>query len=66
MDILNWVLYLAITCMIVVPFIGFAVSVSCDIYFKHKAKFMGAMAGGLAKAVEEAAQKIKVMKNDPS
>ena len=66
MDILNYVLYLVITCMIIVPFICFTVNVSCDIYFKHKAKFMGAMAGGFAKAVEEAVKKMKEQKNDLS
>lgn len=66
MDILNYILILVITCMIILPFIGFAVSISCDIYFKHKAKFMAAMANGFAKAAEEAVKKIKEKKNDPS
>ena len=66
MDILNYVLTLVITCMIVVPFIAFAVSLSCGIYFKHKAKFMGAMANGMAKGLNEALKKMKEKKNDPS
>jgi len=66
MDILNWVLYLVITCMIIVPFIGFAVSICCDIYFKHKARFISGMANGMAKGLEEALKKMKEKKNDPS
>ena len=64
MDILSYILNLVITCMIIVPFVCFAVNVSCDIYFKHKAKFMGAMAGGLAKALDEALKKMKEKKDD--
>jgi hypothetical protein len=52
--------------MIIVPFICFAVSISCDIYFKHKTKFVGIMAGRLANAVEEAVKKMEEQKNDPS
>lgn len=66
MDILNWVLYLVITCMIVVPFIGFTMSIVCDIYFKHKMKFIAGMVNGMAKGLDEALKKMKEKKNDPS
>lgn len=66
MDILNYILNLVITCMIIVPFICFAVNVSCGIYFKHKARFMGGMAGGLAKTLDEFLKKAKEHKDDPS
>lgn len=64
MELLNYILNLVITCMIIVPFIGFAVSISCDIYFKRKAQFMSGMAAGLAKALEETLKKMKEKKND--
>ena len=64
MNVLMHILYLILICMILLPFVGMAVGISTDIYFKNKTKFITHIAAGLAKGLEEYSKNAKGNHND--